>query len=287
MGKRFGSVVNRIGTLLIVGAAVTSAGAIAATAGALPASAGTTVSATSTDNVGGCNVQTVIQYDLTTNSATLAVSYHNGQLFAACRETSGGQLQFANSTTFSMPVHTTVACAWTDPTCPHDVSQTFVDYNVIPSGLLTQTLSGVRVKTVAGPTTWVWSFNLRNRNATGKCLGTDTYSGLAQIWPCTTNPDQTVHWAASTAQGYAELVDGNGNCLGIQSRSTAQGGDIQTRPCTGSPDQYWTQTGTGGLYLQNYGSSLVMGVLGASTATDTPIVQWGMNTSNDQQWYLN
>lgn len=287
MRKRFGSVVSRVGALLISGAVVTSVGAIAATAGALPASADATVSATSTDNVGGCNVQTVVQYDSTTNSATLAVSYHNGQLFAACRETSGGRLQFANGTTFSMPIHQTMACAWTDPTCPHDVSQTFVDYNVLPSRLLAQTPSAVSVKTVAGYSAWVWSFNLRNRNAPGKCLGTDTYSGLAQIWPCTTNPDQTVHWAASTAQGYAELADGNGNCLGIQSGSTAQGANIQTSPCTGRPDQYWAQTGTGGLYLQNYGSGLVMGVLGASTATDTPIVQWGMNTSNDQQWYLN
>lgn len=28
------------------------------------------------------------------------------------------------------------------------------------------------------------------------------------------------------------------------------------------------------------------GVLGASTATGAPIVQWSMNTSTDQQWYL-
>jgi hypothetical protein len=128
------------------------------------------------------------------------------------------------------------------------------------------------------------SFNLQNKNAPGKCVGTDAYSGIASLWPCTTHPDQVWHWEISNPQGYAELVDGYGNCLSVQSGSTGQGAQILSSPCTGSADQYWARTS--GLYLENFKSHLVMGVLGASTATGAPIVQWSMNTSTDQHWYL-
>lgn len=128
-----------------------------------------------------------------------------------------------------------------------------------------------------------YSFNVQNKNAPGKCVGTDAYSGLAGLWPCSTHPDQVWHWEVSNPQGYAELVDGYGRCLSIQSGSSGQGAQVQASPCTGSADQYWARTS--GLYLQNYQSHLVMGVLGASIANGAPIVQWGMNSSNDQQWY--
>jgi hypothetical protein len=128
-----------------------------------------------------------------------------------------------------------------------------------------------------------FSFNLQNKNAPGKCVGTDAYSGLAGLWPCTTHPDQVWHFEAANAQGFAEVVDGYGRCLSIQSGSTAQGAQLQASACTGSPDQFWDRPA--GLYLENFKSGLVTGVLGASTSNGAAIVQWAKNTSNDQQWY--
>jgi hypothetical protein len=125
------------------------------------------------------------------------------------------------------------------------------------------------------------SFNLQNKNAPGKCIGTDANSGLAGLWPCTTHPDQVWHFETANAQGFAEVVDGYGNCLSIQSGSTALGAQLQASPCTGSQDQFWLRSG---LFLQNFKSGFVAGVFGASTANGAPIVQWSRDTSNDQQW---
>jgi hypothetical protein len=125
------------------------------------------------------------------------------------------------------------------------------------------------------------TFNLQNGNARGKCIGTDANTGLAGLWPCTTHPDQVWHFEDTNAQGFAELADGYGNCLGTQSKSAAQGAQLQAGPCTGSPDQYWVRSG---LFLQNFQSGLVAGVLGASTTNGAPIVQWSKDTSSDQQW---
>lgn len=154
MWKRSGFSVPKLAALLISGAVVAATGA-ASMIDAWPASADATVSATASDNAGGCVVHTAIQYDETTNSATLNVSYHNGNLFYGCRETSGGQLLLPYGFTFRMPIHNTIACSYFDPTCLHDVNQTFTDYNVLPSGM-TLTPNAVQVKTVAGYASTVW-----------------------------------------------------------------------------------------------------------------------------------
>ena len=67
---------------------------------------------------------------------------------------------------------------------------------------------------------------------------------------------------------------------------------------TGAPACLWwpsygpTETfsllpaGDGWVYLDNYTSGKVLGVLGASTDDGAKIVQWGKNASDDQKWKI-
>jgi hypothetical protein len=151
---------SRLHKLALASVAVTALAAGVAT----PANAADPVlSASHTDNVGGCTVTTKLQYDPNSNSSTLNVAYHNGQLFAACRETSGGKvtLQIPNTSIrvdLPLPVHKTMACGYFDPSCLHDVNQTFTDYQVLPDQLRPPLWSAVsaQVKTVGGYTDKVW-----------------------------------------------------------------------------------------------------------------------------------
>jgi hypothetical protein len=148
----------------------TATGAAAATAlglavlGIVPgqAAAEATATATHVDDVDGCVVSTDAQYDATTNQASLKVVYHNGKLTEACRETSGAKLTFVIPGTnvrvaYSLPVHKTMACGWLDPTCPHDVNESFTDYNAVPAPIKDWSVVSMHVKTVAGYQTTVWN----------------------------------------------------------------------------------------------------------------------------------
>jgi hypothetical protein len=122
----------------------------------------------------------------------------------------------------------------------------------------------------------------------GRCLG--IANGLAGVWNCTTNPDQTWHWGTSSSYPYyRHLVNGNGQCLGVQGGSTAQGARVVAWTCLNHDDQYWNWYNS---YSYNYygpvtnlNSAMVLGVYG--TANGAAVVQWGSNGNYDQAWEIN
>src|SRR5262245_1636917 len=66
------------------------------------------------------------------------------------------------------------------------------------------------------------TFRLHNYLAAGKCIGIST-GGYAGSWWCTTNPDQTWHWGSKIDLGGYQLVNGNGQCLGVDGGSWSMG----------------------------------------------------------------
>ena len=127
------------------------------------------------------------------------------------------------------------------------------------------------------------TFQIHNYLAAGKCIGIST-GGYAGSWYCTTNPDQTWHRGNVNEWGVYQLVNGNGQCLGVDGGSWSMGARIRAWSCNGNSDQYWFYDFSR-LYFTNFGSGLVIGIRGASTANGASLVQWSENTNGDQRWY--
>ncbi|GAA1501427.1 hypothetical protein GCM10009827_010840 [Dactylosporangium maewongense] len=136
-----------------------------------------------------------------------------------------------------------------------------------------------------------------NRNA-AKCIG--IANGLAGIYTCTTNNDQTWHSPAGschpTYPTYCMYVNGDGRCLAVNGGNIYNGSRILGFPCTGSLDQYWARALDpnqnsvehnlmnlkGGLE----GCACVLAVQSISTYNGAPVVLWASNGSADQHWTL-
>ena len=138
-------------------------------------------------------------------------------------------------------------------------------------------------------------FNIHNANAPGKCIGIDT-NGLAGDWNCTANRDQVWTWAEALYPGWQQLVNLNGQCLGVQGGSEAVGARIVAWSClgTGHPDQYWQRgrAAYGGNELNNYQAysdpntpAQLAGVAGGSTANGAPVILWYEDDTQNQFWY--
>lgn len=136
------------------------------------------------------------------------------------------------------------------------------------------------------------TFKIYNDEAQ-KCIGID--SGAAGSWLCSSDgPDQAWHWEQNVSrEGYHELVNGYGQCLGTASNSAAEGVQIRAVSCaqdSSDPnDVFWT-TGSspaaGWDYLFNFNSGLVIGILGGSNANGAELVQWQPLPHPDQYWSL-
>jgi hypothetical protein len=138
------------------------------------------------------------------------------------------------------------------------------------------------------------TFSLYNYNS-DQCLGiTGGADDAAAIqWDCNKSPDQTWHIGQNSGGNsvYHQIINGDGECLGVYATSTTEGAPVVGWQCLGSthPDQYWawveSHTNPGYYYLVNLNSSMVVGVLGNSTTEGTAIVQWpDQNTPNNQIW---
>ncbi len=138
-------------------------------------------------------------------------------------------------------------------------------------------------------------FTLVNYNS-GDCLGIlgGADDAPAVQWPCDGSANQT--WTFGREYGnslYFQLVNGDGQCLGVLGGSTAEGASVYGWSCLGPdhPDQYWEKVRSTSdpdyRYLVNLNSGLVVGVLGNSTAEGASVVQWAnQNTENNQLWEL-
>jgi hypothetical protein len=92
--------------------------------------------------------------------------------------------------------------------------------------------------------------------------------------------------------GYYQLINGDGQCLGVYGGSVSEGDTVVGWTCLGTshPDQYWRWLADGNssyYYLVDYNSGEVVGVLGNSTSEGASIVQWdNQHTMNNQLWKL-
>jgi hypothetical protein len=138
------------------------------------------------------------------------------------------------------------------------------------------------------------TFNIHNPNS-GRCIGIRP-NGYAGIWNCTTNPDQTWQWQNAISSGgvvWAQLVNGNGMCLGVSAGSTSAGARIRVWQCESVMNQYWSLSnpnGTsyivnlGGLNANGFGGACIIGVRGGSTANGADLVLWAPTGAPNQFW---
>ncbi|WP_327064367.1 RICIN domain-containing protein [Kitasatospora sp. NBC_01302] len=118
---------------------------------------------------------------------------------------------------------------------------------------------------------------LQNQN--GVCLGSqnganDTH---AIVWGCNGNPDQT--WHGVYVGGAINIVNGNGQCLGVNDSDQAMVWD-----CNGNSDQRWTwgPANAWGTVINANGACL--GTQGGVSAPGTYAIIWGCNGNPDQEW---
>ena len=128
---------------------------------------------------------------------------------------------------------------------------------------------------------------------TNDCLGIlgGADDAPAVQWTCDGSSNQS--WTAGSQypdSSYFQIVNGDGQCLGVLGGSADEGASVYGWTCLGPshPDQYWTlvNSGTSGYFnVVNLNSGLVLGVLGNSTAPGASVVQWAnQNTPNNQLW---
>ena len=131
----------------------------------------------------------------------------------------------------------------------------------------------------------------------GDCLGIlgGADDAPAVQWPCDGSANQ--NWNFGSEYGddssYFQLINGDGQCLGVLGGSTSEGASVYGWTCLGPthPDQYWLKVRSTSdpdyRYFVNLNSGLVLGVAGNSTAEGAPVVQWAnQDTANNQLWEL-
>jgi hypothetical protein len=129
----------------------------------------------------------------------------------------------------------------------------------------------------------------------GLCLGIS--GGLdhapAVQFTCLNHPDQKWSVGQTDESGYYQIINGDGQCLGVQSGSAATDARVVAWTCEGPshPDQYWyidTGLQCGGepyypIFNQNSGD--VVGVSGNSLSSGAAVVQWPwQDQCNNQEW---
>jgi hypothetical protein len=137
------------------------------------------------------------------------------------------------------------------------------------------------------------TFTFVNYNSS-LCLGING-SGDAGQWPCTYVNDQAWHQGAQYGNsGYFQVINVNGQCLGVSGASRSQGARVVGFRCISShPDQYWTvntsvtciKSGITFYPIINKNSGQVLGVAGNSLSRSAAVVQWPYQSiCNNQFW---
>lgn len=148
----------------------------------------------------------------------------------------------------------------------------------LPAKAVTTSDQGARVSTTGQPSPSS-TFYLINYSP-GFCLdirgGADDQTA-AQGY-CNEAADQTWNVGAEAGiSGYYELINGDGECLGVSNASTAPGAAIVAWQCLGHKDQYWawaqSAINPSYHYLVNYNSGKVVSVANNSASNDAPVVQ--------------
>jgi hypothetical protein len=137
----------------------------------------------------------------------------------------------------------------------------------------------------------VFTFVLFNLNSF-LCLGISGGKDDAPAvqWTCEEVANQEWHYGAEYGNsGYYQLINGDGECLGVAGSSKSKGARVYGWTCNGHLDQYWQGVGiSDGTVFNNYNSGLVLGVAGNSKAVGAAVVQWpyggDVETNLNQFW---
>jgi hypothetical protein len=128
-----------------------------------------------------------------------------------------------------------------------------------------------------------------------RCIG--IANGWAGLWDCTGRNDQwwsptgTPRWSGTWGGYFYQYINQSGQCLGVDSGSTAAKARIRGFTCLpAATDQYWS-TALGGphnIRFINFKSNLVIGTAGGSAANGTDLIQYAMldSTHPDQYWTI-
>ncbi|MFC7895944.1 RICIN domain-containing protein [Streptomyces sp. NPDC057381] len=128
------------------------------------------------------------------------------------------------------------------------------------------------------------------KNGYGYCLGSLNGANrtVGYMWSCNGNRDQI--WSFNPVGedvrgGFYQVINGNGQCLGVSGASTARGKNISVWDCNGNPDQKWYwKSGSSGATIINRNSNLCLAGSG-SFGKGTNAIQWGCNGNKDQKWF--
>ncbi len=161
------------------------------------------------------------------------------------------------------------------------------------AGLLGLSLTSAVVASSANAA--VATFGIDNAEHEGYCLTSGGHSDTtATVYSCNGSSNQTWHYGQTRAVGselYREIVNGDGQCLGIAGGSKSAGAHAVVWNCNGHEDQYW-------LPEQNYGtmdafdydnlsSNMVIQIACDCNKNSATVEQWPYNTLGDpnQFWF--
>jgi hypothetical protein len=120
----------------------------------------------------------------------------------------------------------------------------------------------------------------------GMCLGIKGGADDADavLWGCNGSLNQDWHWGPENGSnpGYYELINGDGECLGVLSNSKTVGADIVGWNCNGEANQWWFENGANQIIvnaviyanLQNLNSGWDVGVEGGVNSQGQQLIQF-------------
>jgi hypothetical protein len=90
----------------------------------------------------------------------------------------------------------------------------------------------------AEASSFTWSFE-NTAGAAGNCLSSGgVHNGYAKVYTCNGSSNQ--HWHYADAHGaYVEIINGDGQCLGVGGGSTSAGAHVILWNCNGGDSQHW------------------------------------------------
>ncbi|MGX5186179.1 RICIN domain-containing protein [Streptomyces avermitilis] len=139
--------------------------------------------------------------------------------------------------------------------------------------------------TVVGLAPTASAASLGLRNGYDYCLGSlngDNRTS-ARTWNCNGNPDQlwTFKYDAEDVLGkFYQIVNRNGQCLGILNGDTYRGATASVWDCNGNADQKWYRSGT---EIVNRKTKMCLAGSG-SFGVGAGAIQWSCNGHKDQKW---
>jgi putative hemolysin len=104
------------------------------------------------------------------------------------------------------------------------------------AGLLALSLTSVVVASPASAAPSKWNYQNAEHSY---CLSSGgIHDTVAKVYGCNGGSNQTWHYGALHG-AYAQIINGDGQCLGVQSQSTSAGAYAVVWSCDGHDDQYW------------------------------------------------